>query len=72
MKNMMPQRVGATMTRRQHRRNDVLPHVQYPIVLAHVWRTMTPSGSNPAEQQKKKYLDWKSGSLAMPSIWSIL
>jgi hypothetical protein len=33
---------------------------------------MTPSGSNQAEQRKKKYLDWRSGILTASGMWSIL
>jgi hypothetical protein len=79
----MPWRLGATMPVRRHRRTDIVPHVQYPIVLAHVRRTMTPFGSSPAEQQKKKCLDWNpiawwrpvwgesSNSLAWLQMWEL-
>jgi hypothetical protein len=68
----MPRRHGAMTPVWEYRRTDIVPHVQYLIVLAHVRHTMTPSGSSPAEQRKKKYLDWKSGSLTVSRMWSIL
>jgi hypothetical protein len=75
VKNSTPQchnAPGATMPVQQHQHSNIVPHVQYLIVLAHVRRTMTPSGSSPVEQWKKKCLDWKSGSLTVFGMWSIL
>jgi hypothetical protein len=44
---------------RWHLHNNIVLHVEYVVVLLHVRHTMTPSGSSPPVQQKKKYLDWR-------------
>jgi hypothetical protein len=77
VKILTSQRHDATMSVQQHWHNDVVPHVQYLIVLAHIGRTMTPSrsgsiqdcGSRSVWIQSRIPAALRHASVESPSLW---